>query len=375
MNSNVKKVNKLNFLSAIVLSTGIVAGATAILPSSTTAYAAAANTVQQTTQQLVQVEGHTVKTVKGLNGSKLISLKEAAQAAGVKLSKDAKTNTVILTQGKNRAILELDSDSAVVKLNGSSIGDRYEAKTVAGIDYVAPQAFAIPFGYQVRTDFETGNTLISRNELNEVSITAATLKSPLSKGSTKINIVYPVVSGLGNAQNEKMINTALKSHAEQFLNTAAAKIKKSNGPAQGSAYEFYTAYKVTYNQNGYISFVLDDYTFLGGAHGTSGATGMTFTLGNGKSVKLANLLKDEKNAEKTVQKMVQEQIEKDAGSQGYTLKDFKEWTKGTTSYLDNFYMTYDGVTILIPVDHTAPSAMNVFEFSLPGMHLLKSDLQ
>ncbi|WP_051507005.1 PdaC/SigV domain-containing protein [Saccharibacillus sacchari] len=373
MNATVKRVNKFNLLSAIVLSTGIAAGMTAIVPSSTI-YAAASTTAAQTHSN-VQVEGHTVKTDAGRNGSLLIPIKDAAKAAGIKVSVNPKTKAMTLTQAANRAVFEMDSDSVVVKLNGSSIGDRYEAQKIGGVDYVDAQAFAVPFGYQVRVERESGAVLIDRNEANEITVTAAKLQTPLSKGSTTINIVYPIVSGLGNAKNEQAINAALKAHAQQFLNTAKSQIGKSHGPAKGETYEFYSTYKITYNQNGYLSFMLDDYTSLGGAHGKSAKTGMTFTLGNGKAAKFTQLAKDEKNAEKIVKKMIEGQIRTDAGSKSYTLQDFRKWTQGTKSFTDNFCMTYDGVTILVPLNNTAPSALNVLEFQLPGLHLLKSDLQ
>lgn len=374
MNAPVKKVNKFNLLSAIVLSTGIAAGVSVALPAASTAHAAASTTAVSAKSD-VQIEGHSVKAVSGTNGNLLIPLKDAAQAAGITVSVNTKAHIATLAQAGNRAVLEMDSDSVVVKLNGSSIGDRYEAKKIGGVDYVAAQALAVPFGYQIRLERESGVTLISRSELNDIQVTAGRLQTPLSKGSTKINIVYPIVSGLGNAKNEQAINSALKARAQQFLNTAQRKIGKSHGPAKGAAYEFYSTYKVTYNQNGYLSFMLDDYSSVGGAHGTSGKTGMTFTLGNGKSAKFANIAKDEKNAESIVKQMIENQIRQDASSKGYTLNDFKTWTRGNRSLTDNFCMTYDGVTILVPLGGSAPSALNVLEFQLPGLHLLKSDLQ
>lgn len=369
MNTHVKKSTKFKVLSAIVLSTSLAAAGTiAFIPPTSTAYAAEAPNAQR-----VQLENKAVMTAAGSDGSTLISLKDAAKAAGAKISSDAKTHIFTLTQGKNSVSYEQDSDSVVVKLNGSSIGDRYEAKMIKGVSYVSIEALAAPFGYRVQHDQASGTITLTRQGQNKLSITAGKLNSKLANQSIKINIVYPVVSGVGSAKTEQTINKALKAQAEQFLSSAKSRIEKSKGPAKGDSYEFYMTYKTTLNQNGTISFLLDTYTFLGGAHGTSEQTGMTFSLTDGRFVKLSDLLQADKQANQTVKKLILAQVKQDAGSKGYTVEDFNAWTKGMTSFLDRYFMTEDGVTILVPLKNSVPSAFSTLQFQLPWNQLLKSD--
>ncbi|WP_037285514.1 PdaC/SigV domain-containing protein [Saccharibacillus sacchari] len=373
MNNEMMKSRNLQKVSAVLLSLSLASvGTIAMMPLTSSAYAAEAVVISNNVSS-VKIDGKTVKALAGSNGMPLVSLRAAAAAAGAKMTYDAKTRVVTLSQGTNKAIYALDSDSVVVKLNGSSIGERYEAKIIKGVSYIAVDALAVPFGYEVSTNMASGSVTLSSEGQNDLSIAAGKLSSTLANGSTKVNIVYPVVSGLEKNESEQAINAALKGQAQQFLKTAEAAIAKSNGPAKGDTYEFYTDYQVTFNKDGVVSFLLGNYTYLGGANGTSGQTGMTFSLKDGKTITLGDLLQSNKQADSTVKGLIESQVKRDAAAKGYTLENFKSWTQGTTSYLDHFYLNSSGVTILVPLGSSAPSALNVLEFSFSWQQLLKNN--
>lgn len=373
MSSQMKSKRLWKKGSAVLLSASLVSVGMIASPGVISSVHAETSAVLVQNGSTVNIEGKTVKTIKGSNGMPLVSLRAAAAASGTKLIYDAKTRVATLSQGTDKAVYELDRDSVVVKLNGSSIGERYEAKVIQGVSYIAVQALAVPFGYRISAEPASGSVKLSREGQNDLSIAAAKLSSTLANGSTKVNIVYPVVSGLQKTEAEQAINGALKTYAQQFLKTAEAAIAKSNGPAKGAAYEFYTDYQVTYNRDGVISFLLGTYTYLGSASGTSGQSGMTFALKDGQVVTLRDLLKSNKQAESTVKGLIEAQVKRDAALTGYTLKDLQSWTQGTTSYLKPFYLTDSGVTILVPLSGSAPSALSVLEFSFSWSQLLKNN--
>lgn len=364
--------SKLRFtaktFSAVILTLGVTIAGTAWIPAeSSSVYAATAQSAVQ-----AKIEGKTVKSAAGMNDTVLVSLRDAAEAFGAKLSYDGKSRIVTIASGGVKAVYALDSDSAVVKVNGSSIGDRYEAKMIKGVSYVDVKALALPFGYHNQSTSSRTADLTQTGQ-NAITIAAAKLPADFANGSTKVNVLYPVVSGLDNAETQQAINETLKTRAEQFLAASKTQFEKSNGPAAGATYEFYSDYEVTYNRDGVVSFLLGHYTFLGGANGTIGQTGMTFSLTDGRAVELSDLLQADPQANNTVKKLVEAQIKKDADLKGYNLADFNAWTKGMTSYLEHYYLTDNGVTVFFPLNNSAPSALGVLEFEIPWNKLLKSD--
>jgi hypothetical protein len=107
----------------------------------------------------------------------------------------------------------------------------------------------------------------------------------------KIDAQYPVIAGLAHEVQEPMnafFAERIKPAIEQGFRSDKA----------NKAYEDFVLktevvldYRVAYNQNGFLSIVLDDYIYTGGAHGITGRHGYTVDINTGKTYDLKGLFK------------------------------------------------------------------------------------
>ncbi|MDH6425843.1 hypothetical protein BK121_23300 [Paenibacillus odorifer] len=376
METQVKKFTTKKRMSVLLLSAALAAvGTAAALPVSVGSVHAASTTATITSRVNVQVKGKAIGTQAFLSplGNTLIPLKDAAQALGAAVKYDNKNHSVELTLGENTVNYSLDIDSALVKLNGSGLGQRYEAQVIGGTSFVAVQALVEPFGYLAQWNGQTRTVNITNAGMNELTITAGKLQSSNSHKDVTINIVYPVVSQLANQNAEAAINKAVKAQAQKFLDASEKQLAKSGAPAEGATYDFELAYKVTYNQNGVISFLLTNYQYLGGAHGGGSQTGLTYSLQDGTTMKLGDLLKSNSNYSQVIKKSLQEQVQKGTESSIYSIDLFNKLTKDSNAYLDNFYLTNAGFTVFFVPGDIAESVVGSPEFKFTWAQFLSNN--
>jgi inhibitor of cysteine peptidase len=69
-------------------------------------------------------------------------------------------------------------------------------------------------------------------------------------------------------------------------------------------------YIVTYNQNGLLSFVLSDYQYSGGAHGSTVQTACTFDLATGRTLKLSDILDGKPGSTAFIDSAVRREIDR-----------------------------------------------------------------
>lgn len=90
-----------------------------------------------------------------------------------------------------------------------------------------------------------------------------------------------------NLYNEN-IALSLQQKAENELFNEAIDLykfnKENNYPIM--VYEVYQTYKITFNLRNIISLFIDEYTFTGGAHGSTIRTSQTWNLNHGKQIEL-----------------------------------------------------------------------------------------
>ncbi|WP_411348659.1 PdaC/SigV domain-containing protein [Paenibacillus sp. WLX2291] len=372
----------LQKLAAVVLASSLAAvGTVAVLPG-TPSVAQAATTGASTSKSAihVQVEGKAVST-QGLlskTGKTLVPLKDAAKAFGASVTYDAKTHQVTVKKDKASATYEVYSETGdngvFVSFNGGTIGDSYDGQVIKGVSYVEIKALSEPFGYRALWNNSTHTVNLTQAGINNVTVTPTTWNAKAGNDYTNINIVYPVVSGLDNTAAQTAINKALKAHFDEFLAAVQKQAKEFGAPTnKDMSYEIDGGYKVTYNQNGVISFLLTDYQFLGGAHGDDILTGMTFSLKDGKPVKLDDLLKSNTSYRQDLKKLLQADIRKHADDMGVSLEQFNDLSKSSSKYLDNYYLTDSGFNVFFQKYDIAPGAAGNPEFEFTFSQLLKSD--
>jgi len=374
---NMKNTTYLKKLSAIVLATSLTAaGTAATLPLvQSSAYAASTSSSAKSVIN-VQVEGKAI-SAKGMlskSGSTLLPLKDIAKTVGATVTYNSKEHTATITKGKNKVSYDLNQkDMVFVRLNGSAVGDSYDASVVKGTTYVAIKAVTEPFGYRALWNNATRTVNVTAAGMNDVEVTGNKLESSTQNKYTNFNIVYPVVSGLENEAAQTKINKALKAHSDQFLTTMQKQVKEAGAPANKDiTYEIDGGYKVTYNRNGVISFLLTDYQYLGGAHGDDILTSMTFSLKDGKAIQLSDLLKSNSNYSQDIKKLIQTHIKKNADTEGLSLEQFNDLSKNSSKYLENYYLTDSGFTIFFQKYDIAPGAAGNPKIDFTFSQLLKS---
>lgn len=111
------------------------------------------------------------------------------------------------------------------------------------------------------------------------------------------DLAYAQVSGMKNKKVEDKINQTLFNDAKASYNTylkikADAKEDKKSGACQKLMcdYEYFTAYKVNYNDGSKLSILSKNYAYTGGAHGIGYAESFNFNINNGKQIKISNVL-------------------------------------------------------------------------------------
>ena len=254
-----------------------------------------------------------------------------------------------------------------LSLDNSTVGDSYDAKIVNGTSYVAIKAVTDQLGYRAVWNGSTRTVNITKEGINNIDITTATLKPTKTNSYTETNISYPVISGLDNAEAEVAINKAFKAHAQTYLEQTQKQAKELGAPPKDSAiqYEMDSGYKITYNRNGVLSVVVTDYEYLGGAHGGSTQTGMTFSLKDGKQIQLSDLLKSNSNYRKDIDKIINTQMNKN--------KDlyFADSFKGIAAN-QGYYLTDSGITLYFQQYDLAPYAAGMPEFPITFKQVLPS---
>lgn len=104
-----------------------------------------------------------------------------------------------------------------------------------------------------------------------------------------IELRYPKISGLNlsQAHAQQAINNTLKESVMKFAAGAEKDIfeRVSSEPK----YTYNISYVVTYNQNGVISIVMDQYSDTGGIHGMTNREAFTFSLKDGRRLLLRDL--------------------------------------------------------------------------------------
>lgn len=375
MNTNQNNTSKthLKKISAFLLATTMATvGTVAVLPGTSYTVQAAAATSSTTKSAIhVQVEGKAITTtgIVSPNGSSLLPLKDTAKAIGATVTYNAKDKSVTITKGKNKVNFELGVSSdgmkpnngAFVTLNDSEIGDTYDAQVVNGTSYVAIKAVTDQLGYRALWNGATRTVNITTAGTNNIEVTTATLKPSTTNSYTEVNVKYPVVSGLENAEAEATINKAIKAKVQSFLQDTQKQAKELGAPAKDSemSYDIDSGYKVTYNSNGVVSVLLMNYVFLGGAHGYSIDTGMTFSLKDGKQIQLSDLLKSNSNYRKDIDKVINAKIKKDAANDVTMVDQFKGIAAN-----QEYYLTDSGLTIFFQQGEIGANAAGTPKFPI-----------
>lgn len=244
---------------------------------------------KQQTEITLKWNGKTVShkglLIKGINYIPVTMLRDAA---GLPLSYNPGTRTYTLGSGHTQLNMQLTEYYVSSNVNFFYV-DEYNVKNIGGRLYVPFKMVHDYLGIQGQWNAATKTINLSNRETNDVKIVTEKIEKT-SKNAVYL-LRYPKISGIDEAA-QKEINKLLKEDAEKFH--AASQAYEKERTAAEPMYNFLQNYVVTYNQNGIISIMRDQYSYLGGAHGSTYRKGFTFSLKDGKVLKLQDLGFDQK---------------------------------------------------------------------------------
>ncbi|MGW9530229.1 DUF3298 domain-containing protein [Paenibacillus terrae] len=358
MNKHTKK------WGSALLAAGILVGV-AVVPVS---YIEAASTKQLATSQQpgisIQWNGKTLAT-KGVqvNGSTLIPVAALRDSLGIPVSYDTKTATYTVGSGYNKLyIMSSSSDGPYVNVNGISTRNM-DGKQIAGKLYIPMSLLKDYLGIDAQWNAAQKTVTLSKSQLNPITITSQSLPAS-SDAKVSYKVKYPQISGSQlNPEAQQAINSVLKKRGEEIL--AAGKKQVAEGePTVERPYAFANDFAIAYNKDGILSVIMQDYFDTAGAHGMTARKGYTFSLADGKSLQLSDVLKANPNYKQFLNSDLKEKINGSMVNEG-GFGGFKDIAANP-----NFYVTNSGVTIVFDLYEYGPYAYGIPEFTYSFGQLL-----
>ncbi|WP_230397241.1 DUF3298 and DUF4163 domain-containing protein [Novisyntrophococcus fermenticellae] len=188
----------------------------------------------------------------------------------------------------------------------------------------------------------------------------------------KIN--YPFFTTTCNADAGRQISAYYAAEAKKTethcredlfpLAVDSAGYRPSNQPPFHS-YTLDVVYKITYNSACITSLYMEEYTFMGGAHGATIRTSHTWDFISGKQFELKDFFPDNPSYQQSIFENINAEIAKrQAAESEFYFENYKELV-GNTFNPKSFYLTPDGVVIYFQQYDIAPYANGIPEFLFP----------
>lgn len=131
------------------------------------------------------------------------------------------------------------------------------------------------------------------------------------------------------------------------------------------SYEFISDYQITYNNLCITSLYIDQYTFLGGAHGNTTRESHTWDFNTGNQLKLSDFFPNNPQFTEVIFKNIEQQIaEQLKASPSIYFDDYATLLRGNFN-INGFYLKPDGIVIYYQQYDIAPYASGIPEFFIP----------
>lgn len=234
------------------------------------------------------------------------------------------------------------------------------AKNINGRIYIPFQWVKNYLGYQGKWDASAKLLKIEKAQENKVTIVTSGYDKDSEQAS--IHLKYPQLKGNENKDAETAINERIKEDVNLFRENMEKQLKeRESQDVESNPYAFESSYIVTYNQNGVLSLLTEQYENLGGAHGMVMRKGYTFSLKDGKLLTLDDLFGENKNYSKQLNSKINGKLDQFPGYFG--------GFKGLSSQPD-FYVEPDNLKVFFQLYEYTPYATGFPEFSIPFNELM-----
>lgn len=342
-------------IGRLLLATAVVTGA--VLPVSSTW---ASSTVEEAQNQQVKLfwGGQELKD-KGLliQGKTMIPVSALRDDLKLGVSYDAESLTYTINGGQNKVRIYDGSDEELF-LNVNQVYMKgMEGTKKNGKLYIPIGVVKNYLGIQAAWDGVSKQVRMSAGQNEPLKWSTEPV---LQKEESTVEYDIHTLKLEGDYPGIAKINEILKKRAEE-LAAASKESVKTGGPTADHPFQFENNYLVTDLQADVVSLVVDEYGYLGGAHGMTVRKGYTFSLKDGQLLKLEDVLGANPNYLKALNDKLTPQVTNHGGYLG----DFKGIGKD-----QDFYLSPAGVVIFFQQYEYTAYAAGIPEFVFPYSSLL-----
>lgn len=234
---------------------------------------------------------------------------------GMSLQYDSKYRTYTLSNsgGYNKLSAVVYSATEIGILVSGTYAGELGGQIINGRLYLPFKTISEYLGIQGQWNPASKTLSMTKKKQNHITIKSATLQKT---AGVEAVVHYPVVSGLGDAQVQAKINRVLKENAAGVITRAEENDDLSSPSASGYPYEFSGDFVVHYNQNDILSITAYDYSYTGGAHGMTYRKSFTFSLKDGKQLKLGDFINMAGKNQQKLDNIVMNKLKKEGGYLG-----------------------------------------------------------
>jgi inhibitor of cysteine peptidase len=180
-----------------------------------------------------------------------------------------------------------------------------------------------------------------------------------------VSIETPEVTGLSDTQAADRINAIFGDYSDMSKNSISQMESESkqlveDGMGTGMPYELYVTGNVDYNKDGLLCVTLTNYSYYGGAHGSTFKLSLIFDLTTGDRLYLDDFMKEGSDYRSLISGMIQEEIKRRAADDVlYELVEFEDI--GETP---DFYLSGDALVFYFQEYAYFPYAAGIQEFPI-----------
>jgi len=287
------------------------------------------------------------------DGSTYIPLNILAKDLKLDTAYDAQKKVMrVKAKGKD-VVIQVNQYAVNSIVNGHELWDAYGRVLLNGSNYVALSLLTDNFGYHSTWDPKTKSVHLKTVQENDIIWSSKKIDE--NTKDAIINVQYPQVSGLKNAEVQEKINTLFASEAKKYVDTAK---ESSKGAYEelGFKYEYTSNYDIKYNSNQVISLLFSSNEYTGGAHGMPEQWSYTINIDTGVVYTLNDLFKLVPEYKQVINEKIKKEI---APMLMYDAK-FQSINEDTT-----FYVKDEGVVVYFGVYEYTPYAAGFPEFYIP----------
>ncbi|NLB88261.1 MAG: DUF4163 domain-containing protein [Syntrophomonadaceae bacterium] len=182
----------------------------------------------------------------------------------------------------------------------------------------------------------------------------------------EVNITIPVVNGLTDITYQEELNNLIASQAEKLKEEITAMALEYAKEAKENNYEIrpfqiYTDYELKTDNDQVLSFIVNNYTYTGGAHGNIEVDYYNIDKKANRAIGLADLFVEGSDYIDRINKEIKKQIEYRSQQEDQYFFE-GEWGFQTISENQGFYIKDEDIVICFAKYEIAPGAMGIPEF-------------